>query len=150
MSKKLLYILLLISLAFNLAFLGSFFYFRATHPRPPRDFPPPGMPGPEGRGRFPFEESDSTRALRGVFMETKQELMQELAKDTIDESSINNIIQRSLQAQATLEANLGKRLIELRKKMSAEEAKEFFSDRFKRMDDHKDFRFDKNKRRHRR
>jgi len=148
MNKKLLYILLLISLAFNLAFVGSYIYIHAT--RPHHEFSRHRGKDHDRRGWFPFEESDSTRALRDTFMLTKKELMQELAKDPINEPAIQAIIQRSLQAQAVLETDLGKRLLELRKKQSPQEAAQFFQERIKRMDERRNERRDNHKRRYRR
>ncbi len=150
MSKKLLYILLLISLAFNLAFVGTFIYFRATHPKPHWEDSRRDRHDHQDRDKYRIEDSDSTRALRDSFRSIKKELMLELAKETIDEAAINSIIQRSLQAQAVLESDLGKRLIILRKSMTSQEAKEHFMDRIKRMDERKERREDKQRRRNRR
>jgi hypothetical protein len=148
MSKKLLYILLLISLAFNLAFVGSFIYLKALRPRPPRDFRDTRRPDFDKHRWQPIMESDSTRAFRDAFLASKKQLMEELAKESIDETAINAIIQSSLQAQAALETDLGKRLIALRKTMTPAEAKEHFTDRIKQMNERKDRRIDKLKRRH--
>jgi hypothetical protein len=133
MSKHWTSILLLVSLAFNLAVLGGFIYMHVHHP--PHVAPGDRPPGPH-RESGPFHErwkgmeSDSIRALRDAFMESKKELMQELAKDPLDEQAINRIITRSITAQSTLERELGAKLVEMRKQMSAEEAKECFSRRF--------------------
>lgn len=136
MSKKLLFILLLVSLAFNLAVLGSFVYLRFVL-KP--DFPPPpphhvrqGKPGPHELKIWQrLEPDENIKSMRREFMASKRELMQELAKENLDESRVREILDASLKNQTELETRLGDRLIQLRKTMSAEEAKEFFG---KRMD----------------
>jgi hypothetical protein len=55
--------------------------------------------------------------------------MKELAKDPINEVTIKNILEQSLLNQSALERKLADRLILLRKTMTAEEAKEYFSKR---------------------
>jgi hypothetical protein len=132
MSKHWIKILLLVSLAFNLAVLGGFIFMHLHHP-------PHGWPGdrpPEPPREFgPFHErwkgmeSDSIRTLRDNFMDAKKDLMQELAKDPINEQAVNEIITRSITAQSTLERELAAKLVAMRKQMSADEAKEFFTRR---------------------
>lgn len=138
MSKRWLIILLLISVAFNLAVLGSFIYLRSTRPpcppgrpRPPREWGHKGRgPGRGPGGPAPFIEfGDSTKLLFDRFDKIKQELMRELAKDPINMAQIESIVSRSLGAQADLERDLVDRLIRLRKTMTPEEAKEHFSRR---------------------
>jgi hypothetical protein len=68
------------------------------------------------------------RHMRSSFDSTKVELMRELAKDPIDEETVDGILQRSLELQASLESRLGDRLVDLRRQMTAEEADRYFSD----------------------
>lgn len=135
MNKRILVFLLLVSFAFNLAILGSFIYFRVffggMHCPPP---PPPEFR--EGRPDFPHHEmwerlpiDEEMHQLRKDFGNKKNELMLELAKDPIDEAKINAILAESLTHQSSLERKLGDRLIQLRKTMTADEAKEFFGKR---------------------
>jgi len=97
-----------------------------------------------------WADSDSIRALRTTFRQTKEEFMQELAKEPINEATLNTVLERSLAEQSVLERQLGQRLIERRKEMSPEEAKEFFNrraERIRRFSErinriHRDFRDD--------
>lgn len=148
MNKRLLLILLLVSAAFNLAVIGSFIYLRfcfpgrACLPPPP---PPhamhgrPGFPGNEMWDRLPMD--DDLMVLRRAFKGNKIELMQELAKDPIDEEKINTLLENSLINQTALERRLGIRLLELRKTMTAEEALEFFGKRAEGFDRKRPDRF---------
>ncbi|PKN73928.1 MAG: hypothetical protein CVU49_09525 [Candidatus Cloacimonetes bacterium HGW-Cloacimonetes-2] len=152
MSKRLTSILLLISLAFNLAVVGSMIFLKSKAAPPPFVDHPGGrfrpmdrfdrmerMKSDEGRpmGRpdrrsddgSRFEDSAATRELRLKFRRSKMELMQELAKDPIDEARINTILTRSLTEQTALERTLGADLIAARKKMTAEEAEQRFGRR---------------------
>ncbi|PKN80853.1 MAG: hypothetical protein CVU48_00600 [Candidatus Cloacimonetes bacterium HGW-Cloacimonetes-1] len=132
MSKRWLYILLIISLAFNLAVLGSFVFIRFFMPSPAG---PPHLRGMGGRG--PGSErmqmwqqhcgnDDEMIRIKSDFAESKQALMQELAKDPINEPKIKTILDSSLVIHSSLERRLGQRLLTLRKTMSAEEARDFF------------------------
>ncbi|MEN6444652.1 MAG: hypothetical protein ABFC98_01245 [Candidatus Cloacimonas sp.] len=127
MNKRWLVIILLISVSFNLAFIGSFIYLHWFHPypQPPmgkeemkRDLPPFGPP--------PFERDDEIRALRDIFENIKHSLMLELANDPVDMNKVNALIDSSLIAQNNLERKLAERMVEYRKTLSAEEAKEHF------------------------
>ncbi len=142
MNKRWLIILLLISVAFNLAMVGSFLYLRFGRPHPPyhHRLPPPGPhPGFRDFGeRWKMMDDDSTRVLRDNFQEAKRELMLELAKDPIDEAKINQIIDCSIEAQCALERGLGNKMIEFRKTMNAEEANQHFSRRLEDMQNRKD------------
>ncbi|GAB1468400.1 hypothetical protein MASR2M64_11240 [Candidatus Cloacimonadota bacterium] len=132
MSKRWLAILLFISLSFNLAVLGSFCYFRMYAPRchnmhPQEDHIGRGMPRQQ---RFMDNDRETTK-LRESFNNTKINLMQELAKDPLDEAKIASIIDSSLIAQSRLERTLGGKILAYRKTMSADEAREHFNQRVK-------------------
>ncbi|MBM4399611.1 MAG: periplasmic heavy metal sensor [Candidatus Cloacimonetes bacterium] len=146
MSKQWIVILLLISLAFNLAVLGIFLYTSIYH-KPP--FCPPGMRPPHEMGRpdlpdrdkdkdkfpFAFENREEIKALRDTFMLKRREFMQIMRNEPFNEKEALAAMETSLKAQEGLEKKLGTSLIEKRKKMSPEEAKEFFErrkDRFRR------------------
>lgn len=135
MSKKLSNILLLVSLAFNLAVVAAFIYMTVRGPHHHhRTRPRPDTESYRHRDRdSTWADSDSIRALRTTFRETKHEFMTELAKEPINEPALNTILERSLSEQSLLERELGKRLIERRKEMSPEEAEEFFNRRAERL-----------------
>lgn len=127
MSKRWLIGILLISCSFNLAVLFSFIYFRVVMPPPPppqgqRMFPPP----PENMRHHNDKE---LQAQHAKFNQTKIALMEELAKDPIDEARINAIIDSTVSAQNQLERRLGQRLLDYRKTLNAQEAKEQFQKR---------------------
>ncbi len=134
MSKRWLLILLFISLSFNLAVLCSFLYFRLILPPPcPQTLPEPPM----GRGMaagpgFMRGDRDVMR-LHEKFTETKLNLMQELAKDPVDEAKVSSIIDSSLIAQSQLERTLGEKILAYRKTMTAQEAREHFQSRIENM-----------------
>lgn len=135
MTKRTIVILLFISLAFNLAVLGSILWLRFSRTCPAR--------APHSRYQriaLPSHLQDDQvmwnpeiRALHQHFNESKIELMRELAKDPIDETNITAIIDNSLAAQGSLERALAHRLLEIRKQMSAAEAQEYFSARADQM-----------------
>jgi hypothetical protein len=74
------------------------------------------------------------KKLHDRFNETKRNLMQELAKDPINEAKITSIIDSSLIAQNQLERTLGANLLAYRKTLSAKEAREHFQRRIERVD----------------
>lgn len=134
MSKRWLTILLFVSLSFNLAVLCSFLYFRLIFPPP---CPPPGPHPPMGREMPPepgFMRGDAeVERLHTKFNETKLHLMQELAKDPVDEVKVASIIDSSLIAQNQLERTLGEKILAYRKTMTAKEAREHFQSRIENM-----------------
>lgn len=135
MNKRWLYILLFISLAFNLAVLGSFVFIRFFLPPPLDRMHNPEM---EGRGmgdhrmqmwqQHCVDDTEMTQ-IKTKFADSKHALMSELAKDPIDETKIKTIMDSSLVIHSTLERRLGQRLLTLRKSMGADEAKDFFGKR---------------------
>lgn len=139
MNKRLLYALLIISLAFNLAFLGSFIFLRFRHIRPPfhplmktrelRMQPPALMDRPYA------EESPAIQAKRNEFRKAKITLFRELAKDPVNEARVTQILEASMAAQSSLERDLGVAMLELRKSMTPEEAKTHFENRIKRLEE---------------
>lgn len=134
MSKKWLFVLLLISLSFNLAVLGSFIYIRFYLPCPS---PPPmhrgQMLGDKPHEPFFMHKDEEFHRLKKDFNATKVSLMKELAKDPVDEARIAGIIDSSLVAQNKLERRLGEKILAFRKTLSAEEAREHFERRAENM-----------------
>lgn len=146
MNRRWLIILLLISVAFNFAVLGSFVYLKNSRAQSERDRPyGPAMRrdnrGPKENPAF----SDSTRALWNEFADIKAEFMLELSKDPLDMDSLDDILARSLANQAILENDMAERLIRHRQSMSASEAKEFFMQRYEEMINRQNYRRNKEK-----
>lgn len=137
MSKRLLTILLLISLFINAGIVAGMLMtgiFRHNHLIHHGRLDP-ARPAPRGdRDRLPrFSDDPQIKALGDTFRLTKSELMQALAKDPVDEKAVTAIIDRSVAAQGKLEHSLGLRLLEQRKSMDAKEAREYFERRLERM-----------------
>ncbi len=135
MTKRTVLILLFISLAFNLAVLGSILWLRFS-----RTCPAGALQSGHPRIDLPPHLQDAhvmwspeIRTMHSHFNESKIELMRELAKDPIDETNITAIIDNSLNAQGTLEHALAQRLLDIRKQMTAAEAEEYFSSRAQQM-----------------
>ena len=130
MSKRWLTIILLISVSFNLAFIGSFIYLHRFHRHPQLPGRNEEMRGPRPFfGHPPFERDEEIRKLRYQFENIKHSLMLELAKDPVDMTKVNALIDSSLVAQNTLERRLAERMVAYRKTLTAEEAKEHFQRR---------------------
>jgi len=140
MSKHFITILLLISLAFNLAVMCMFAYASIYH-RPP--FNPPqwdrarhhegmGFRHSEHGRRWPdtlMENRDEIKQLREAFSQSRKEFMQEMRSDKFDLTKATAAMQKSLLAQEKLEKRLGESLLDMRKKMSTTEAQKFFQER---------------------
>ncbi|MCB5254063.1 MAG: hypothetical protein RBR69_09265 [Candidatus Cloacimonadaceae bacterium] len=136
MTKRSIIILLFVSLAFNLAVLGSILWVHFSRIACPAETPygrqartalPPHL------HNVPTMWSPEIRQMHTRFNDSKIELMNELAQDPIDETNIIAIIDSSLDAQSSLERALGYRLLDIRKQMNAAEAEDYFSSRAKQM-----------------
>lgn len=138
MSKHLMTILLLVSLALNAGIIGGLFVmgiFRQNHIIHHSWNRPEYSALRDQDRRIPLEYDDpDIRALRDTFNVTKKQLMLELAKDPVDEAKVKAIIEESVTAQSNMERALGNQLLELRKTMSAAEANEHFGERFDRIE----------------
>ena len=137
MSKRWLTILLLISLFLNAGIIGGLIFmnaFRHNHIEHHYQRPPNGQT-PRERGKFipPSNFDPQIAALRDSFLTTKKELMEELSKDPIDETKVRAIIEKSVEAQSKMERAMGYKMLEWRKTMTDEEAKEYFSPKVARL-----------------
>jgi len=134
MSKRMIVILLFISIAFNMAVLGSilWLHFGRNHPPQPPVQRFSRIPLPPNMEHMNWDPD--LCELRTRYDETKIELMHKLAQDPIDENAIIAILDSSLTVQNSLERELGYRLLELRKQMSAREAEAYFNARALKME----------------
>lgn len=126
MSKKTILILLIISLAFNLAFLGTFLYHRVNFC--------PGLQRPiHGRPKLPIHCRENFRELRkevgekhrDYFVARRQFILSLLEKD-INEEQVLKRLENAIEKQTIKEKEIGLSFIKLRKEMTAEEARMFF------------------------
>lgn len=136
MSKHLLTILLLISVALNAGIIGGMLVmgiYRQNHETHHyRERVEERTPFDRDGFSARVYEDENIKTLRDTFRFTKDELMRELAKENVDEAAIKTIIEESVAAQGKMERALGVKLLELRKTMSPEEAEEYFIRRLER------------------
>ena len=123
MSKRALTIIVIISLAFNLAFIGTFglIQFRRRSFLK-HTFGPP----PELREHF-RNRKEHIAPLRYDFHQSKVDFIEELKKPDFNEELLNMMLENAIEKQTAMEIELGKSLIEIRKEMNFEEAQRFFS-----------------------
>jgi len=107
--KKYSYLILIISLAFNLAFLGMFIWHRINRPQPP-------FPGGERQFKENLEnDRTEMEPLRQGFMQERDKFMKYLSKDEFEESVADSLLDNMLEKQSLLERRFGKKIIERRK-----------------------------------
>ncbi len=126
MSNRTLTVLVLISLAFNIAFLAGFIYKQSrirSFLNP--DGPKPNIP-PERIEFFERMKHDMI-PFREDFEKSKKDFVMELVNPDFNEEILNEKLDIILEKQIRMEHELGKRLIMLRKEMSPEEAHRFFA-----------------------
>ena len=129
MSKKVLSILLIISLAFNMAVIGGFIYrqlfFLRFHPKCPANQHIPT------HFREEFEITrERIHPFRQDFMQCKKEFMEGLMNKDFNLELLDRKLKETLEKQMRMEHELGALLIRLRSEMSPEEAKRFFKPEF--------------------
>jgi hypothetical protein len=139
MSKRWIVILLFISLAFNLAVMIMFLHITAF--RKP-------LFNPSLRSKYTsssYERRDSEKSrkrpedmlankeeiqmLKENFRVKRRDFLNAMRQENFNEQAAIIAMQASLQAQELLEEKLGNSLIEFRKKITPEEAREYFRDR---------------------
>ncbi len=134
MSKKILFVVLIISLAFNIAFLGVFIYRRVLlsdrHRLSPRfhDIPT------HCREEF-LEERERMLPLKMEFELSKKRFMRSLTNEEFDRELLEKKLKETIDRQIRMEHEMGQLLIKLRSEMSPEEIQDFFRPeihRFKR------------------
>ncbi|HNX00811.1 MAG TPA: hypothetical protein PLE74_04240 [Candidatus Cloacimonadota bacterium] len=143
MSKKLILILLLVSFAFNLAFIGSFLYWRYQFrhgfaerhqnrdrweqrmgPRDGQQPPPP--PGLRPRDVGWMENRKVLEPFRNKFTSSKVDFFKTLQQPVVNEELLKQKLDTSVKNHNELETQIGLRLIEMRKKMTPQQANDFF------------------------
>jgi len=126
MSKKTILILLIVSLAFNFAFLGTFLYHRVNFR--------PGLNGPiHGRPKLPIHCREDFREFRKEMGEkhrdyfaARRQFILSLLEEDPNEEQILERLNNAIDKQFIMEKEIGLSFIKLRKEMTAEEARMFF------------------------
>ena len=126
MSKKTVLILLIISLAFNFAFFGTFLYHRVNFR--------PGLPGAiHGRPKLPIHCREDFRELRKEMGEkhrdyfvARRQFILSLLEEDLNEEQVLKRLENAIEKQTIKEKEIGLSFIKLRKEMTAEEARMFF------------------------
>lgn len=125
MSNKVLTILVIISLTFNLAFLVGFVYSRLAGP-----LLPPLSKGPEIRLPLIIKhlgiDRNKFKRIANENMITQSEFYRELSNETYNPKILNEKLEKSLKSQYDLDKEIGNSLINMRSEWSAEKAKKFF------------------------
>lgn len=126
MQKRSVKILLIVSLAFNLAFISFSVYRyikirRFSDPRFAFRHAPQVI-----KDRF-REHREVIDPIRDEIQFAREQFMAELKKPDLDEELLKEKLANYLNKQADLEKNMGNNLIEIRKKLTPEQVEEFFS-----------------------
>jgi len=126
MSKKTIIILFIISLAFNLAFFGTFLIHRVNFG--------PGIHAPiHGRPKLPKHCREDFRELRKEmgekhreYFKARRQFILSLLEEDLNEEQVLKKLENAIEKQTIKEREIGLSFIKLRKEMTAEEAKKFF------------------------
>jgi len=126
MSKKMIFIILIVSLAFNLAFLGTFLYHRVNFR--------PGLHGPiHGRPKLPIHCREDFRELRKEmgkkhreYFTARRQFILSLIEEDLNEEQLLERLNNAIDKQSIMEKEIGLSFIKLRKEMTSEEARMFF------------------------
>ena len=126
MSKKMIFTILIVSLAFNLAFLGTFLYHRVNFR--------PGLHGPiHGRPKLPIHCREDFREFRKEMGEkhrdyfiARRQFILSLLEEDLNEEEVLKRLENAIEKQTIKEKEIGLSFIKLRKEMTAKEARMFF------------------------
>lgn len=124
MQKRSVTYLLFISLAFNIAFIGGFVYHLVNPPFGRQNFPPDNMKPPVKD--FFFQKKEEIQQFDRDFLDCKRTFMESLLEEEFNEEKSLELMQESVQKHMRMESEIGKSMIELRKKITAEEAQRIF------------------------
>ena len=107
--KKFIYLILIISLAFNLAFLGMFIWHRINRPHPP-------FPGGERQFKEHLNKDRAEmKPLMQCFMQERDKFMEYLSEEEFEESIADSLLDNMVNNQSILERKIGQKIIERRK-----------------------------------
>ena len=131
MKQKSMNILIIISMAFNIAFVGSFFYHKIKfggHPGPMMDHP---EPPPRFRDKFK-NVMEEVRPEQKEFMEASKEFFIMLTSDEFEDKKAIKLMDEMIAKQMEMERKIGKGTISMLSEMNPEElkaARHFFDNR---------------------
>jgi len=123
MKNRTIKILLFVSLAFNIAFLGGGIfrlYMFKNHP------PFHERVRNEKVREFMQQKKETGRKLRQDFHKAKDEFMKALSKPEINEAELQTLIDSLIKKQMIMEKELGRSMIDLRRELTNDEAKAVF------------------------
>lgn len=144
MKQRTMNILIFISLAFNIAFVGSYFYHTIRfggHRGPMMDHP---EPPPRFREKF-RSVMENIKPERQEFMEASKDFFIYLTGEEFEEAEAEKQLDKMISKQMEMERKIGQGIISIHSEMSKEElkaAKHFFDNRRDRF---KKGRFDRSK-----
>ena len=136
MKNKTYMILFFISLAFNIAFLGNFAYHRYflyPHHKKIGDYE--SCRGTYGNRMLGIRER--IRQQRRMFLSQRREFMRMLREPDVDEKTLKQKLQETLDTEMKMERKIGEDLIKLRMQMDNKEARRFFGRNFNRIQKNK-------------
>jgi hypothetical protein len=120
---KLPWILLIISMLFNVAFISGAIYHRIHRPGPPRF-----KEMLEPKWKALMDESKGTiDPYRDDAFESRGQFMDALSNPDTPEDSLNAALERSIRKQELLERKVGERMLEIRHTLPPAEYKQFFN-----------------------
>ena len=110
MNRKIIYLLLFISLAFNIAFIGMFVWHRINYPMPPfcRDFKPDRD--------FIGDKNQHLKPHRLEFLVEREEFIECVRSEKFEEAKADSLLIKMVEKQKYIEEELGRSLIEMRKR----------------------------------
>jgi hypothetical protein len=117
-------ILLIISIVFNVAFIGGYIYQRVYRPLVPSSNEMP----PHFREHFAKHRAD-IMSLRQEYMNCRHQFMLELAKPNVTRQQLEKKLEETLEKQKRMEHQVGFSLIKMRMNMSEQQAQNFFENR---------------------
>ncbi|MCL2063121.1 MAG: hypothetical protein FWG98_01950 [Candidatus Cloacimonetes bacterium] len=125
MKPKILFILLLISLAFNVGFIFCYLYKVSNQQNAQ-------IPAPTQRSERPartavFFQNEEMKTARSENMELRKEFFSELAQPELEIEKISELMLKLELSQTALEKAVLEHFLSVRQEMNAEEAEVFFS-----------------------
>ncbi len=123
MSKKFLVTIFLVSIAFNLAFIGTFAYLHFFRLREDRMPPAFHQNMPANFRKKLFVNRKILRPVHEDFLDAKFEFLQSLFTKDFDHAISQEKLDITIEKQTLMERKMGELLIKARERMTPEEIK---------------------------